>query len=311
MGWRTITETGRLTDPQPSDPGRRRLTCLRCRRLDRPAKGRNILSASTLPEFIATARRDAADAVAQQPDLAALYLCARESLAAAVLIVRLLRQDAIPASHFVAQQVRLNEYHERAERLLAKPGLAARWPTAAGTTFLWKVGGSALEATMRVAQAVYSATGIARMQAIGNVGHRAPPLVVSPEPDAKIVAWHVAAMVELQTTTMPTPAEWRIEPWEIIRDGQRVESLLDDEYRRAAAEQPAKLLAKAGRAKRGRMPKHDSDAKKAEMLATIHQHPTLANDIPALAKRNGVGEKTLRTWLKQEHHKFLNSAAAQ
>lgn len=54
----------------------------------------------------------------------------------------------------------------------------------------------------------------------------------------------------------------------------------------------------------GRLPKEDSKILRAVMLAKIREHPTLKEDIPALASAVGVSESTIRRWLDEEQQKF-------
>ena len=63
--------------------------------------------------------------------------------------------------------------------------------------------------------------------------------------------------------------------------------------------------------RRGRLPKAESDAKRADMLATLRQHPSLKDDVGTLAGMVGVGESTVRRWLDEEQQKYLESQAAR
>jgi hypothetical protein len=84
-----------------------------------------------------------------------------------------------------------------------------------------------------------------------------------------------------------------------------------------AIEPPKPATAQAGEAeagepkrKRGRMVKDESEAKRAQMLATIRQHPTLIDDPVKLAGDVGVSESTARRWLEEEREKYRQSKAA-
>lgn len=63
--------------------------------------------------------------------------------------------------------------------------------------------------------------------------------------------------------------------------------------------------------RRGRLSKEESEARRANMLATICQHPSLMRDVPALARMVGVSESTARRWLDEEQQKYLESKAAR
>ena len=63
--------------------------------------------------------------------------------------------------------------------------------------------------------------------------------------------------------------------------------------------------------RRGRLPKGESEAKRADMLAKIHQHPSLKDDVPELARMVDVGESTVRRWLDEEERKYRESNAAR
>jgi hypothetical protein len=60
----------------------------------------------------------------------------------------------------------------------------------------------------------------------------------------------------------------------------------------------------------GRLPKADSEAKRADLLANIRQHPTLKDDPAALANMVDVSESTVRRWIKAEEAKYLASKPA-
>ncbi len=62
--------------------------------------------------------------------------------------------------------------------------------------------------------------------------------------------------------------------------------------------------------RRGRLPKGESAAKRAEMLATLSQHPTLKDDVAKLANMVGVSESTARRWLEEEEERYRQSRAA-
>lgn len=59
--------------------------------------------------------------------------------------------------------------------------------------------------------------------------------------------------------------------------------------------------------RRGRMPKHDAEAKRVAMLALIVQHPTLKNDPKKLASEIGASESSVRRWLQAEEERYLES----
>ena len=63
--------------------------------------------------------------------------------------------------------------------------------------------------------------------------------------------------------------------------------------------------------RRGRLPKEESDAKRAQMLATLRQHCSLKDDICRLADMVGVSESTARRWLEEEEQKYRESKAAR
>jgi len=59
--------------------------------------------------------------------------------------------------------------------------------------------------------------------------------------------------------------------------------------------------------RRGRLPKDDSDAKRASFLAKLRTHPSLKEDPKMLAKETDVSEATARRWLKKEEDAYRNS----
>jgi hypothetical protein len=61
---------------------------------------------------------------------------------------------------------------------------------------------------------------------------------------------------------------------------------------------------------RGRLNKDDSKAKRASLLATIRQHPSLKDDPAKLGGMVGVSESTARRWLNDEEKKYRESRAA-
>jgi hypothetical protein len=63
--------------------------------------------------------------------------------------------------------------------------------------------------------------------------------------------------------------------------------------------------------RRGRLPKAESDAKRASMLATLREHPSLKDDVGHLARMVNVGESTVRRWLGEEQQMYLESKAAR
>jgi hypothetical protein len=62
--------------------------------------------------------------------------------------------------------------------------------------------------------------------------------------------------------------------------------------------------------RKGRLPRRDSEAKRATMLAVIRQHPTLKDEPGTLATHVGVSESTVRRWLDDEDQKYRESKAA-
>ena len=89
------------------------------------------------------------------------------------------------------------------------------------------------------------------------------------------------------------------------------QSLLVDE----PLDQPATLshLANAFKdslrpaARRGRLNRDDSNAKRTAMLVLLRQHPTIKDDLPLLASKVGASESTIRRWLAEEEQKFRES----
>lgn len=62
--------------------------------------------------------------------------------------------------------------------------------------------------------------------------------------------------------------------------------------------------------RKGRLPKEESAARRATMLATLRQHPSYRDDIPKLAAACGVKSPTVTRWLEEETQKYLASRAA-
>lgn len=63
--------------------------------------------------------------------------------------------------------------------------------------------------------------------------------------------------------------------------------------------------------RRGRLPKTESDAKRAHMLATLRQHPSLKEDVGKLARMVEIGESTVRRWIEEEEQKYRESKVAR
>jgi hypothetical protein len=76
----------------------------------------------------------------------------------------------------------------------------------------------------------------------------------------------------------------------------------------ALASSPTKKVVK--RSRRGRLNKAESEAKRAQMLATLCQHPSLKDDPGKLAAMVGVSSLTVRRWLDDEERKYRESVAA-
>ena len=123
-----------------------------------------------------------------------------------------------------------------------------------------------------------------------------------------------------------------------LRDGLSVASddaplfadlvAVEDEALRAAgqmgngANDPAKGSGKAeskggegggrgsGRRGLGRMPKDESEAKRAALLATIREHSTLKYDYAALAHQVGISKATARRWVNEEDGEYQKSRVA-
>jgi hypothetical protein len=62
--------------------------------------------------------------------------------------------------------------------------------------------------------------------------------------------------------------------------------------------------------RRGRMTNEESDARRADFLATIRQHPTLKDEPAKLAEMVGISESTARRWMAQEEENYRRSIAA-
>jgi hypothetical protein len=60
----------------------------------------------------------------------------------------------------------------------------------------------------------------------------------------------------------------------------------------------------------GRLPKDESEARRAAMLAMLIKHPSMKDDIPALAREAGVNERTARRWIKEDQKRFEETRAA-
>jgi hypothetical protein len=73
-----------------------------------------------------------------------------------------------------------------------------------------------------------------------------------------------------------------------------------------------KLTSEGGRnERRGRLQKDEGEAKRAQFLATIHEHPSLKDDMARLAEIVGISESTARRWLEEELSKYRNQRDAR
>jgi hypothetical protein len=79
----------------------------------------------------------------------------------------------------------------------------------------------------------------------------------------------------------------------------------------AAAEKIEPSANGDGSGRRGRLAKDDAEAKRAHLLATIRNHPSLKDDAHKLAGMIGVSESTVRRWIENEENQYRLSRAAQ
>ena len=107
---------------------------------------------------------------------------------------------------------------------------------------------------------------------------------------------------ELETRGMP-PEVGRV-AWRLLSIGldagyDRCETKLDQWANggdQIAISQPPKK-------RKGRLNRMESESKKYEMLSKCTTHPTLMNDLPALAEATGVSVATCRRWLAEAEEK--------
>ncbi len=88
-------------------------------------------------------------------------------------------------------------------------------------------------------------------------------------------------------------------------------SRTDREWEQVTLADLAAGAAEQQQPRRGRLSKEESDAKRATMLATIRQHPSLKDDPAKLAQDVGVSESTVRRWLDDEERKYRESRPAR
>lgn len=87
-------------------------------------------------------------------------------------------------------------------------------------------------------------------------------------------------------------------------------SPLTDELRMAVAELQARIDEAQGGGdgavgkRRGRLPKDESDARKAAMMAYLVKHPSMKDDLPALAREVGADRKTVESWLQEMERQY-------
>lgn len=62
--------------------------------------------------------------------------------------------------------------------------------------------------------------------------------------------------------------------------------------------------------RRGRMKTDESEARRAAMLAKLFKHPSMKDDIPALAREAGVNPKTVKRWLADDDKEYQELRAA-
>jgi hypothetical protein len=63
--------------------------------------------------------------------------------------------------------------------------------------------------------------------------------------------------------------------------------------------------------RRGRMPKAESEARRAAMQAKLTKYPAMKDDIPALASEAGVSERQARRWVNNWENRELERASEQ
>ncbi len=65
-----------------------------------------------------------------------------------------------------------------------------------------------------------------------------------------------------------------------------------------------------GTRRAGRLPRDESEAMRAAMLAKLIKHPSMKDDIPALAREAGVNERTARRWIEEDQKRYEETRAA-
>ena len=107
----------------------------------------------------------------------------------------------------------------------------------------------------------------------------------------------------------PGPPQGKSEPPPPVENDQTVEGESPPGEIQAAPDETTADGPQAGK-RRGRLPKAESDAKRADLLATLRKHPSLKDDVGKLAGTVGVGESTVRRWLDEEERNYKASKAA-
>ncbi len=166
------------------------------------------------------------------PAQAKFYACVCQAFGAAVEIARQSRIKAPSPTEIMLAYLRLDVFLKRLDGIPNPIELWARWPTTPGVSFSWKAGDSALHVAYQFSRMIRAAGGFLRNVRCDRCWARA---CTNPA-DPSIVQWCDAALEQLQTKTLPPPADWPM--WKIHRDTSALEAHLYDEWRRTQTATP-------------------------------------------------------------------------
>jgi hypothetical protein len=172
---------------------------------------------------------------AARPEIEVPYRLTSDAFALAIAIARATRfDDALTPGQLVYGYGRLAACMDQLGRVLRSPGIGDVWPTTPGTTLALFSGASALAVAIQFSQAIRTATlvSLGYSTTHGKFPQPVRDWVVSePNADPAIAEWLSRTVEHLRTRTVPPADKW--DGWEMNRDFDRLQSLLDDEYRRA------------------------------------------------------------------------------
>jgi len=136
-----------------------------------------------------------------------------------------------PLDDFLNLYYLVKEFHNRINRPKISDLISKHWPKAPGTTFSSNVGDSALEVAIKFIEMIHNTAEITRSDAATASGMMGNRLSEMPLTNQVVGCWRELFIEQLSTCILPQLPAWPM--WEILRDEQRLHSLMRDEYERA------------------------------------------------------------------------------